>query len=77
MATLARARRARVAALTAVCSGSDLRFAAVHARARLAMGQRQQASPYASRLLTAGYRDPELVSLSRIASSSSDPSPIR
>lgn len=76
-AELAHAHRARVAALTAVRSGSDLRFAAIHARALLAMGQRQQASPYASRLMAAGYRDPELVSLSRTASSASDPSPIR
>jgi serine/threonine-protein kinase len=75
-AVSARSHRTRVVALTAVRSGSDLRFAALHARALLAMGQRQQASPYASRLVAAGYRDSELVSLSRTVSSPTDPSPI-
>jgi tetratricopeptide (TPR) repeat protein len=72
---LAHSHRARVAALTAVRSGSDLRFASIHARALLGMGQHQQASPYASKLFAAGYRDAELAPLSRTVPPT-DPSPI-
>ena len=56
----ARRYRLRVVDLTAAQSPRDLRFAALRARALIALGRTRDASPLTTRLMAAGYRDAEL-----------------